>query len=103
MIELPNCSLHVASQDGGIRTHVLRFPKPAEYQTFPHPETKSAQRDLNPRTLHGKQEGYHYIMGAELCMTELSKIAIEGEPRRHRRNVIKRSRQSGTRCLPSTD
>jgi hypothetical protein len=45
----------------------------ADYQTFPHPETDSAQRELNPRFRHGKTVGFRYIMGA--CLNaELSKI-----------------------------
>ncbi len=34
---------------------------------------KSAQRELNPRSLHGKQVGFRYIMGALWC-ARLSKI-----------------------------
>ena len=45
----------------------------ADYQTFPHPETDSAQRELNPRFRHGKTVGFRYIMGACL-VAELSKI-----------------------------
>jgi hypothetical protein len=68
---------------------------PAEYQAFLHPACepdahrvagqcshagprndlhgtlKSAQRELNPRFLHGKQVGFRYIMGA-LWYAELS-------------------------------
>lgn len=45
----------------------------ADYQTFPHPEIESAQRELNPRFRHGKTVGFRYIMGA--CLNaELSKI-----------------------------
>ena len=49
------------------------LPKHAEYQAFPHPETKSAQRESNPHFRHGKAVGCHYIMGACLA-AELSKI-----------------------------
>ena len=36
-----------------------------------HGILKSAQRELNPRFLHGKQVGFRYIMGAKWC-AELS-------------------------------
>ena len=52
----------------------------ADYQTFPHPETESAQRELNPRFRHGKTVGFRYFMGA--CLNaELSKI------REHRERI----------------
>ena len=41
---------------------------------------QSAQRELNSRLLHGKQMGYHYIMGAD-CLAELSKIGLAASPR----------------------
>ena len=49
------------------------LPGHAEYQAFLRPESQSAQRELNPRLLHGKQVRYHYAMSA--CRTtKLSKI-----------------------------
>ena len=48
-------------------------PKHAEYQTFPRPESKSAQWESNPHIRHGKAVGCRYIMGAWL-EARLSKI-----------------------------
>ena len=53
------------SQDGWTRTSDLVRPRHAEYQAFPRPETQCAQPESNRHTLHGKQEGCHYIMGAK--------------------------------------
>ena len=52
------------SQDGRIRTDDLVLPGHAEYQTFPRPESKSAQWESNPHIRHGKAVGCRYIMGA---------------------------------------
>ncbi len=51
------------SREGGLRTHGLRFPKPADWPTF-LPLDQSTQRELNPHVLHGEQAGCRYITGA---------------------------------------
>ena len=51
------------SKDGGIRTHAVRLPRPAD-SPLSYVLSQSAQRELNPRILHGKQVGYRYITGA---------------------------------------
>jgi hypothetical protein len=51
------------SREGGLRTHGLRFPKPADWPAF-LPLEKSTQRELNPHVLHGEQAGCRYITGA---------------------------------------
>ena len=43
-----------------------------ECQAFPHPETKSAQRESNPHIRHGKAVGCRYIMGA-CCVCQFVK------------------------------
>jgi hypothetical protein len=53
------------------------LPKHAEYQTFPRPESQSAQRESNPHFRHGKAVGCRYIMGACLA-AEFSKIESTG-------------------------
>ena len=64
------------------------LPKHAEYQTFPHPEIESAQRESNPHIRHGKAVGCRYIMGAWL-ETELSMIKSTGWESNPRPRVTK--------------
>jgi hypothetical protein len=85
-------------------------PKHAEYQAFLHPACepdahrvagqrshvgprndlhgtlKSAQRESNPRFLHGKQVGFRYIMGALWC-AELSMNKSTGRDSNPRRRI----------------
>ena len=104
-------------------------PGHAEYQAFLHPacepETKpyrwspsrdgrrrtdlsgtlkSAQRESNPRFLHGKQIGYRYIMGALWC-AELSKIGelVVTSSRSTGRDLNPRHRITGAVSLPLDD
>ncbi len=95
-------------------------PKHAEYQAFLHPACepdanrvagqrshagprndllgtlKSAQRELNPRFLHGKQVGFRYIMGA-ICLAGLSKSKSTGRDSNPRRRI------TGAVSLPLDD
>ena len=45
---------------------------------------KSAQRELNPRFLHGKQVGFRYIMGALWCagLSNNKSTGRDSNPRR---------------------
>src|SRR5438105_3409412 len=51
------------SREGGLRTHGLRFPKPADWPTF-LPLDQSTLRESNPHILHGEQAGCRYITDA---------------------------------------
>ena len=54
-------------------------------QAFPYAETKSAQRESNPRIRHGKAVGCRYIMGA--CFITNSIVKEQRAPGRTRTGV----------------
>ncbi len=57
---------HQSVRTTGFEPAVSCFRNRRNGQAFLRPE-KCAQPESNRHTLHGKQEGCHYIMGAKLC------------------------------------
>ena len=95
----------IISQDGWIRTSDLVLPTArAQCQAFPHPETKSAQRESNPHIRHGKAVGCRYIMGT-CCVCQIVKdqehrVGVEPTSPPHECGVLATRRpvqSSGTR------